>query len=218
MSLAERWLEFENGPDDALKFTLKYRGRLKSAQGGGTKGLAHDIRRSFDPQLRHRWKVTPELRQIMGPPIVRLPVRERSNRKEWYQKRVGNGFFFVPLVIVSDQRPLVAELDIRILWRGSAGNLLAHTEDGIDLDNRLKVLLDALAVPQLNQLPTEEPRKGEEQTFCLLEDDRLVVKLSIAAEQLTTIPEPDERPNFAEVTIEALIRRGDGYEVPFGDF
>lgn len=217
MSLAERWLEFDSGPDDALKFTLKYRGTLKSAQGGGTKGLVHTIRRSFDPQLRHRWGVTPELKRWVTFQSPRLPVREKSLRTDWYQKRVGD-YYFIPLVIISDNRPLVAELDIHILWRSHNGHLLAKTDDGIDLDNRLKVLLDALAIPQENQLPTKQPQKGEEQTFCLLEDDRLVVKLSIAAEQLTTIPESDEKPNFAEVTIEVLIRRGDGYEVPFGDF
>jgi hypothetical protein len=201
-----------------LKFTLKYRGRLKSAQGGGTKGLVHTIRRTFDSQLKYRWQVTPELKRWMLPPFSNhLAIRDKSIRTEWYRKRVGN-YLFLPLVIISDTRPLVAELDVRILWRDRAGNFLAKTDDGIDLDNRLKVILDALTVPQENQLPTVNPQNGEEQTFCLLADDKLVVKLGIAAERLIGDSEPGEPRDFADVSIEVVVRRGDGYEVPFGDF
>jgi hypothetical protein len=202
-----------------LRFTLKYRGTLKSSQAKrGLRELSHDIRRGFDPQLRHRWRVTPELRQWMSPPHNgRLPIRDKSIRKDWYQKRVGH-FLFAPLVIISDSRPLVAELDIRILWRAKAGGLLLRTDDGIDLDNRVSVLLDALTIPQANQLLTDEPVSGEEQTFCLLEDDRLVTKLAVSAEPLTSAAEPNEPRNFADVSIEVMVIRGDGYEVPFGDF
>jgi hypothetical protein len=210
---------FQCEVDDSLRFTLKYRGELRSNQAKkGSRKIGHAIRRNFHPQIQHRWVVTPELRIWAQPPHNwRLPIREKSIRKDWYQKRMGN-YLFVPLVIVSDSRPLVCELDIRILWRAAAGNLLLRTDDGIDLDNRVSVLLDALTIPQQNQLLTDEPVAGEERTFCLLEDDRLVTKLTVSAEPLTSAPEPDEKPNFADVSIEVLVRRGDGYEVPFGDF
>jgi hypothetical protein len=177
------------------------------------------MRAKFHPQLEHRWKVTPELKRLFFPsPYGQLGIRDKSIREGWYRKRVGS-YFFIPLVIISDQRPLVAELDIRILWRDRPGNLLYKTGDGIDLDNRLSALLDALPIPQVNQLPDQEPRDFNEQhIFSLLEDDRLVTKLSISADQLTLAPEPGEPNNFADVSIDVVVRRGDGYEVPFGDF
>ena len=199
-----------------MEFTLKYRGPLKSAQSDGTRKLTHMIRRAFHPQLEHQWKVKRELSGWLAP-LVRLPIRDKTIRHGWYNKLVGK-HLFAPLVIVWDEHPMIAELDIRILWRDRPGNILRRGDIGIDLDNRLKVLLDALTVPQTNQLVSEVPIKGEEQTFCLLEDDRLVVKLTIAAEPLTTAHELGEPPNFADISVHVLIRGGQGNEVPFETF
>jgi hypothetical protein len=53
---------------------------------------------------------------------------------------------------------------------------------GGDIDNRLKTLLDSLKIPEPNALP--EGILGDELFFCLLEDDHLIVELSVRTKQL----------------------------------
>ena len=51
-----------------------------------------------------------------------------------------------------------------------------------DLDNRLKVLLDALRMPHSpKEVPGNAFGTGHDELFCLLEDDSLVRKISIEA-------------------------------------
>ena len=54
-------------------------------------------------------------------------------------------------------------------------------QSGGDIDNRLKTLLDALAMPsQPNALPASAtPDSGETPFFCVLEDDKLITKVSV---------------------------------------
>lgn len=154
-----------------MRFTLFYRGELKSNRGVSDKQA---IRRVFHPQLKCLWS---------HPPL--------ADFREWLQpepkpgaitlvEQVGK-FQFVPLV--SERIHMVAEIEITMLKPGPPGDLVSHAGD---LDNRVKTLLDALRVPrEAAAIPKDdEPLEGETPFFCLLGDDRLVTHLSIRTDSL----------------------------------
>ena len=62
---------------------------------------------------------------------------------------------------------------------------LSLTKGG-DLDNRLKTLLDALRAPNDPQeLPAgASPQSDEDPFYCLLEDDKLIIGLSVTNDRL----------------------------------
>jgi hypothetical protein len=128
-------------------------------------------------------------------------------------------FIWVPLVIHSKELHLTCQLDIRIKSCAGAGDILT----GGDLDNRLKLLLDALTVPQEEQFPKTVPLKGHDYLndhffFCLLQDDRLVTRLSIRAEPLLApAPEGSDR-SWAEVEIGVVVRASDTSPTHPGQF
>jgi hypothetical protein len=91
------------------------------------------------------------------------------------------GFSFAPLV---DSRiHLVAELRITLLRPGPPGRIIGS---GGDIDNRLKILLDALKMPhEPGALPDgASPTADESPFFCLLADDTLITDLDVGADQL----------------------------------
>ena len=56
---------------------------------------------------------------------------------------------------------------------------------GGDIDNRIKTLLDALSIPQANQIPNRDvPREDEDPFHCLLEDDNLITGIRITTDRL----------------------------------
>lgn len=81
------------------------------------------------------------------------------------------------------------------------GNVL--TQSG-DIDNRLKTLFDALAVPQLQAIPSgSSPTDDERPFYCLLEDDNLVTAISVQVDELL---EPDADRNEVDLTIKVVTR------------
>jgi len=73
-----------------------------------------------------------------------------------------------------------------------------------DIDNRLKILLDSLRMPQVEQ---ELPIGGNaaSEMFCLLADDNLVTRLSISSYQLLAGYSSDDEVDVdIDVTIRAL--------------
>jgi hypothetical protein len=99
--------------------------------------------------------------------------------------RLG-GFEFIPLIVGS--LPAVCELDILFLRREQPGSLILKPRDdyGGDLDNRIKILFDALRVPcKLEELPVGAAPAAEEAPFyCLLEDDSLITKFQVESDTL----------------------------------
>jgi hypothetical protein len=102
---------------------------------------------------------------------------------------------FVPLV-TADMNA-VAELSVTILRPEPPGGLITQ---GGDIDNRLKTLFDALTMPRhANALPAAGvPEPTETPFFCLLEDENLVVAISVRTEQLL---EPDVNRSHVDVTV-----------------
>jgi len=70
---------------------------------------------------------------------------------------------------------------------------------GGDIDNKLKTLLDAFSVPQVNQVPAKDcPTTDEQPLFCLLEDDSLITSLEIKTGRLL-------RPSRTPADVSLLI-------------
>jgi len=96
------------------------------------------------------------------------------------------GFQFVPLIIGAIHA--VCHVDILFLRREKPGDLLSKPKDeyGGDLDNRLKIFLDALRVPrELAEIPAgAQPLDEEKPFFCLLEDDSLITRFSVESDTL----------------------------------
>jgi hypothetical protein len=171
-----------------MRFTLTYDGPLAS---NGTTQRKHDIRRKFHPQLKELWK--------------HPPLKEREN---WITKgkddaamlkKVGDHHF---AALVIDGQYLFAELEIMLLRPEAPGNIVLP---GGDIDNRLKTLFDALRYPNDPQeIPKNwQPGIGEDPLFCLLEDDRLISRVSVQTERLL---EPDIPASHVRLFINVEVR------------
>jgi len=152
-----------------MEFTLHYRGALKSQARPPEK---HEIRRHFHKQLKILWNQRP------------LKGRENAllNRDGGEISLIRQVRNFTFASIVSDCIHLVAELDITLLRPERPGSIIGQ---GGDIDNRLKTLFDALKVPSdHSDLPANvSPESGEDPFFCLLEDDRLITRVSVSTAQ-----------------------------------
>jgi hypothetical protein len=202
-TLGENVFEFGH----IMNFTLTYRGRLPSGQ--ETDRAAHkktqmEMRRSFHAQLARQWRSVAALRRYFEN-AFKFPVGDSDVPLAWSHHTVAKfDFDFVPLVVTGANLKLICELDMRILWRNDPGSIL--TRYGGDIDNRIKPLFDALSLPNADQLPAgEAPKENEIPFFCLLEDDRLITRISIGTEQLL-LPASDTEPNgYAELSIAVTV-------------
>ena len=152
-----------------MTFTLYYRGRLRSNAGPEAK---QDLRRQFHPQLRQLWEQKPlvDFKRFL------LPAQGTDTL---CVLRQNGAWTFAPLVC--DQLHLTAEISVLML-RPEAPGSIVHSGD---IDNRIKTLLDALKAPtEATALPRNCDQTDDERPlFCLLEDDRLVTKLTVETER-----------------------------------
>jgi hypothetical protein len=173
-----------------MRLVLHYRGPLKANAGPTHK---HELRRHFHQQLKRLWSQKP---------LVEIPqwVQPVKSPGSYHFLRPVLPFTFVPLV--TGEANAVAELNIRLLRPEPPGGLITR---GGDIDNRLKTLFDALAMPpQPNALPPgATPAADEQPLFCLLEDDNLVVSVTIRTEQLL---EPVTDPSVVDISIAVQTR------------
>lgn len=180
---------FEDPPKGTeVEFRLIYRGKLPAASDGDTRAsVKHQIRRQIHPQLRELWNQHPLLkdtleRQTNGRPNVEL-IADR------FVRGVRGQYRFVPLV--REEHFHFCSLNVLFLRRDSPGNLI---RSGGDLDNRIKVLFDALTVPGDNaNAGLGEPGDNENPFFCLLQDDKMITEVSITTDRLLHPMEQEER-------------------------
>ena len=153
-----------------MKFRLYYRGQLKP---NGSPKHKQTLRQAFHPQLKELWNHQPlnELaKNFLDPNNQELNVLVNP---------VG-GWMFAS--VINTKHHLVAALDITMLRQEDPGSLIAK---GGDIDNRLKTLFDALAIPNADQIPNSDvPREDEQPIHCLLEDDRLITGLNVTVDRL----------------------------------
>lgn len=212
-----------NQPDEGcfMQFRLTYEGLLLSTQRDPEKDQPdkranhkHDIRKKFHTQMRHLWNIVPHLRDggksgpsalIMRGSETALPrdIPSISARHSLY------GWNFVPLV--TQDLNLICGLDILFLRPDRPGVVLRSG----DIDNRLKTLFDALRIPEANEKYHERSRGLDEQPFfCLLEDDKLITKVSVETDQLLQFVTPKRDMNEVRLVITVTLRP---YELHLGN-
>lgn len=172
-----------------MRFRLVYQGRLK---GGNTKDRTHihEIRQRFHEQLRVLWQQEPasehRIYYLQHPPQPGYPS---------LIDEVGGTQF---TSLISSRIFLLAQLDILLLRPAPPGSLF---EDGGDIDNRIKTLIDALRVPKLGELPSSwSPDDNQKPLHCLLEDDKLVVQFAVETDRLL-VDNCHEQDAYVVVTV-----------------
>jgi hypothetical protein len=193
-----------------VEFHLIYQGSLPAAGQGGGKTRArekHDMRKVFHKQLSSLWKTHPFLIDFLklderyqqeaegtfvtdNEPIP-TPVRDFSSR---YARC---GYRFMPLI--SEWFAVSCALDILFLRRDGPGSLVKH---GGDIDNRLKVLFDALRMPDTcDEVCGDSPSSDEDPFYCLMEDDKLISKVQVETNWLLTPLDKGERLHDVHVIV-----------------
>ena len=176
-----------------MKFTLTYDGEL----GSNAVKQKWEIRKALAPQLEELWRINPALVLVSKYPHVPIrpgiPIWEihHSADNQVFPHEGGEvppdwvhicnpisvgGRSFVPLV--RESLALKCGLKILFLRKEEPGRVY----QGGDLDNRLKTLFDALAVPNCDQIVPDPTI--DDPIHCLLEDDALVSGVSVETHRL----------------------------------
>lgn len=170
-----------------MNFRLVYQGKLPAASQNNNRAQdKHRIRQALHPQLRELWKAD----RYLNKRFIRPMVRDRPQYHVMADNYARCGYRFLPLVgtIASDE---ACALDILFLRRDQPGDLVKH---GGDIDNRMKVLLDALRMPEsCEEVCGESPTTDQDPFFCLLRDDKLITELKIVTDRLLTPMATGER-------------------------
>ncbi|HWM93680.1 MAG TPA: hypothetical protein VN493_23180 [Thermoanaerobaculia bacterium] len=164
----------------------------------------HEIRSQLHPQLQDLCFRVPDVLRLVAKVGGAAPDWKKRNFPPAFQPlceeidpdlsgaalvREFNGVKFIP-VIVNALR-LACELDILFLRRELPGGLIKKPKDeyGGDIDNRLKVLFDALRPPEnASGLPKNAQFKSDQKSMlCLLEDDALITKFQVESDTLLGI-------------------------------
>lgn len=173
-----------------MRFRLIYDGLLPSR---GNAASRLPIREALHPQLQELWSHDP-LEHYRDKYLSDEPGAGQIS----VIKRV-NGHVYAPLVCTSLH--LLAELDILMLRPEPPGRVIAHG----DIDNRLKVLFDALRAPNSEQEIGTGARMSTlaEPTFTLLEDDRLITRVNVETDRLLNAGHPEHVRLIIAVTLRA---------------
>jgi hypothetical protein len=197
-----------------MQFRLTYEGLLLAGTSSNPRAQhKHEIRRIFHPQLRRLWEISPHLSGMRHPPLNLVELnrgKDESRVDGLAEKWARCGYHFVPLV-TEDLSVSECALDILFLRPDAPGSLISSG----DIDNRLKVLFDALRMPsdagELGGFDT--PGKDENPFFCLLQDDKLITKVSVETDVLlqpvNAIPNANDCRLIITVRVQPAIARLD---------
>jgi len=187
-----------------MQFRLVYQGKLPAAGGSGTRNKEkHAIRKVLHKQLAQLWQCQP----ILSPYLIADSPNNRSGAEMMADKFERCGFRFLPL-FHDYFGSLACALDILFLRRDQPGDLIKY---GGDIDNRIKVLFDALRMPQeCQELDGQKPAEDENPFFCLLQDDRQITEVNITTDRLLTPQTTDENINDVHLIIHVKTLSLDG--------
>lgn len=203
-------------PAVCMRFHLVYSGQLPPSGNKPRPEWVKKIREAFHPQLKLLWETHTALKRLRSTAIVALepgkylgvPSSPFSVDRD-PSFPIQNGFVDLCAPIVRDGRsyvPLVTKaldlncsLSVLFLRQEDPGSLLL---DGGDIDNRIKMLCDALKMPDggypAQYLHDHEP------LYCLMESDALVAALDVETGRLLQ-PQSDH-PQEVTLVIEVEIR------------
>ncbi len=166
-----------------MEFHLIYAGDLLRAAGRKSTRAweKHSIRRYLHTQLKQLWETHPALKYYADKMLEwdhKPPERFLDNLAKNYEK---GGIGFIP--IATELNGLVLSLDILLLRPEGPGQIL---DSAGDIDNRMKVLIDALRVPR--DLTEMKRKEGDDPDpnpmYCLMTDDKLITALKVKTDRL----------------------------------
>lgn len=203
-----KWPELREG-QSIMEFHLVYQGSLPAAGPGGRTRVREkqDMRKLFHKQLAAIWNMQPFLIQMGSKEAEGEAPFTLANR---YQRC---GYRFLPLV--SEWFQVACALDILFLRRDGPGSLV---KSGGDIDNRLKVLFDALRMPQTcDEVCGDSPTPDEDPFFCLLEDDKLITKVQVETNWLLTPPSLGEHIHDVHliIRVKTIMANSHDYHAAF---
>ena len=175
-----------------MQFRLHYRGELRS---NGNAKHKWELRAHFHAQIQRLWQQEP----LQG---ISKYIDPNYQPSDCYLGINRGPKLFYP--IVSETIWTVAELEILLLRPGNPGSI---SVGGGDIDNRLKTLLDSLRVPDINDDCSKCPIP-DATIFCLLQDDKLVTRLSVDTDRLLECDET--KPNEVILIVKAHVRASAG--------
>ena len=204
-----------------MEFHLSYQGPLpacNSAREDFKTEPKQRIRLEFAEQLAEHWnrEYTLRLAKQRGFDVVPLVDRKaevteliRYNKMHFMVEMCG--YHWIP--IVTRANGLTCEVEIVLNRRSEPGEIFVTGDDGGDLDNRLKILLDGLRIPlSVKECPGNLYGPGLQsngqwlERISLLEDDSLISKITIEARRLNTQAKPNQGTDWAEVLLLARLK------------
>jgi hypothetical protein len=208
--------EFQNFPITPgcdVEFRLVYRGLLPAEGKGSSRGSEKNaIRRQFHPQLKTLWQDNAALSRVgdeWAPEFPNTTPQYKSALERIAGQYERCGYGFIPLI--NKEWGIGLSLDILFLRRDQPGGLV---KSGGDIDNRIKVLMDGLRMPQVrNEIP-ELLQPDENPFYCLMEDDSLITDISITTDRLLLPRQDEEKIHEVLLVIAVKTRVIDGTRIP----
>jgi hypothetical protein len=169
--------------NEHMEFHLLYAGDLLRSA-GNTKRRPwekHSLRRHVHEQLKKLWETNPALKYYADKTLEwehKPPVRFMDHLAQNYER---GGIGFIP--ITTELNGLVMSLNVLLLRPERPGAIL---DSAGDIDNRMKVFIDALRIPKdLSEMKRHEGDEPDPNPmYCLMADDRLVTSLKIETDML----------------------------------
>ena len=185
----EQRIKYSTWPEEEgceeMQFRLVYQGKLPASGAETQRKQKHEIRRAMHRQLLELWTTHPFLKRFVTgrTPKVFPDLSETvSVMYAMADNYARCGFRFLPLI--RNTSGVACSLDVLFLRRDEPGQLV---RSGGDIDNRIKVLFDALRMPQeCNELRGCAPESDEDPFLCLLEDDRFITDFKVTTDRLLT--------------------------------
>lgn len=196
-----------------MRFRLFYEGEFFSAKDDNVKDHRtthkHCLRRDFHLQLRDLWNERKFLRETeTNGTVFGVPGQSKllKDKLAELSPEIG-GYRFIPLV--HEKLDLTCSLKVLMLRRDRPGDRPGKIFDARDIDNRLKVLFDALKMPKDgSELGSNAPlRDGSDNPmFVLLQKDELISHVSVETDDLLNPPQnAGKNDAFARLIIDVEI-------------
>lgn len=185
-----------------MRFHLVYQGPLPSSGNSSKKpGSVVAIRKELSPQIEYLWQTHNALKTLLktgarkisgtvfGMGGAAVPAREMAKRHPGHYEdccqpiEMGGKWY---MSLVRQSLNLACELDILFLRQQDPGALVSQ---GGDIDNRIKVLLDALRMPERDEHDRDPP--DNDGLFTLMQSDTLITRLNVDTDRLLT-PQTDK--------------------------
>jgi hypothetical protein len=197
-----------------MEFRLIYRGPLpcETSRRSGEHRIKmleakQKIRAFLHPQIKEYWHSHPSMK-IPGSPFTAQYTEKGLSFWDFYanQNKVTSSsdhiHRFVPLITEGSYHGCA--VNVLFLRRDTPNGALMHQGD---LDNRIKVLFDALRMPKESQEIEDLPQSPDcNPCFCLMKDDKYIDHVSVTTDRILTPMETGEAIDDVLIVIHVIAR------------